>query len=163
MKQPFEQVVATHGDTVLRVCRVVVGFHDAEDAWSETFMAALRAYPDLPVDANLEAWLVTIAHRKAIDVLRKRRREGPPIDTLPERVSGIGIPDANDHGLWEAVGRLPLKQRQAVAYHYFAGLPYAEIAAVIGGSTEAARKASSDGIKRLRASMTEKSPNEETS
>ena len=34
MKQPFEKVVAQHGDTVLRVCRVLLGVHDAEDAWS---------------------------------------------------------------------------------------------------------------------------------
>ncbi|HEY1640639.1 MAG TPA: sigma factor, partial [Streptosporangiaceae bacterium] len=67
-KQPFEAVVAAHGATVLRVCRAVLGPADADDAWSETFLSALRAYPDLPADANVEAWLVTIAHRKAIDV-----------------------------------------------------------------------------------------------
>ena len=76
MKQPFEQVVAEHGETVLRVCRVVVGVVDANDAWSETFLSALRAYPDLPADANVQAWLVTIAHRKAIDIIRSRQRQG---------------------------------------------------------------------------------------
>jgi RNA polymerase sigma factor (sigma-70 family) len=150
MKEPFERVVAEHGETVLRVCRVVVGFNDAEDAWSETFLAALRAYPDLPADANVQAWLVTIAHRKAIDVLRRRRRDGPSVDALPERPSLIGIPGATDLDLWDAVAALPDKQRQAVAYHYLAGLPYAEIAALIGGTAEAARKAGSDGIKALR-------------
>ena len=59
-KQPFERVVAEHGGTVLRVCRVLLGRHDADDAWSETFLAALRAYPDLPETANVEAWLVTM-------------------------------------------------------------------------------------------------------
>src|SRR3954467_5771716 len=131
MKQPFERVVAEHGETVLRVCRVVVGFDDAEDAWSETFLAALRAYPNLPADANVQAWLVTIAHRKGIDILRRRRRDGPPIDTLPERASAIGLPSAADPDLWDAVTALPTKQRQAVAYHYLAGLPYADIAALI--------------------------------
>lgn len=66
MKQPFEELVERHGGTVLRVCRVVLGADDAEDAWSETFLAAMRAYPDLPEDANAEAWLVTIAHRKSL-------------------------------------------------------------------------------------------------
>lgn len=150
MKQPFERVVAEHGETVLRVCRVVVGFDDAEDAWSETFLAALRSYPDLPGDANVQAWLVTIAHRKAIDILRRRRRAGPPIESLPERASTLDVPGAADPDLWDAVTALPSKQRQAVAYHYLAGLPYAEIAELIGGSAEAARKAASDGIKALR-------------
>jgi RNA polymerase sigma factor (sigma-70 family) len=153
MKLPFEQVVAEHGDTVLRVCRVVVGFDDAEDAWAETFLSALRAYSDLPVDANVQAWLVTIAHRKAIDITRLRRRQGGSIDDLPERPSRLGIPGAGDFDLWEAVGALPLKQRQAVAYHYLAGLPYAEVAALIGGSADAARKAASDGVKTLRGTL----------
>ena len=73
-KQPFEQVVAAHGATVLRVCRAVLGPSDADDAWSETFLSAMRAYPELPGDANIEAWLVTIAHRKAIDVARAAAR-----------------------------------------------------------------------------------------
>jgi predicted RNA polymerase sigma factor len=64
-KQPFDLVVATHGATVLRVCRAVLGPVDADDAWSETFLSAMKAYPDLPADASVEAWLVTIAHRKA--------------------------------------------------------------------------------------------------
>ncbi|MGI8695522.1 MAG: RNA polymerase sigma factor, partial [Mycobacteriales bacterium] len=63
-----------HGPTVLRVCRAVLGAVEAEDAWSETFVAALRAYPELPDDANVEAWLVTIAHRKAIDARRAQAR-----------------------------------------------------------------------------------------
>ena len=70
VKQPFETVVCRHGPTVLRVCRAVVGSVDADDAWSETFLAALKAYPDLDPEANVEAWLVTIAHRKAIDITR---------------------------------------------------------------------------------------------
>ena len=66
VKQPFEEVVSRHGPTVLRVRRAVVGATDADDAWSDTFLSALKAYPNLPEDANVEAWLVTIAHRKAI-------------------------------------------------------------------------------------------------
>src|SRR5260370_17192551 len=58
MKQPFEKVVEQHGGTVLRVCRVVLGVHDAEDAWSETFLAAMRAYPALPANPNPEPCLV---------------------------------------------------------------------------------------------------------
>ena len=150
MKQPFEQVVEQHGGTVLRVCRVILGVHDAQDAWSETFLAALRAYPDLPDDANAEAWLVTIAHRKAIDVLRARKRQPAPVEQLPETPTALGIPGAEDGDLWHAVAVLPEKQRQAVAYHYVAGLAYAEIAELLGGTTDAARRAAADGIKNLR-------------
>jgi RNA polymerase sigma factor (sigma-70 family) len=149
-KPPFEKVVEHHGRTVLRVCRVLLGVHDAEDAWSETFLAAMRAYPDLPDDANAEAWLVTIAHRKAIDVLRARKRQPAPVGDIPEAPSALGVPGERDGDLWQAVAALPEKQRQAVAYHYVAGLAYAEIAGILGGTTDAARRAAADGVKNLR-------------
>jgi RNA polymerase sigma factor (sigma-70 family) len=110
----------------------------------------MRAYPDLPDDANAEAWLVTIAHRKAIDVLRARKRQPAPVGDVPDVPNGLGIPDAEDGDLWQAVKALPDKQRQAVAYHYVAGLAYAEIAGILGGTTDAARRAAADGIKNLR-------------
>jgi RNA polymerase sigma factor (sigma-70 family) len=154
VKQPFESIVEQHGPAVLRVCRLLLASHDAEDAWSKTFIAALRAYPDLPADANVEAWLVTIAQRKAIDILRATSRRALPVDELPEATplnhNSNGIPGTADHDLWHAVRALPDKQRQAVAYHYVAGLPYAEIAQILGGTTDAARRAAADGIKNLR-------------
>jgi RNA polymerase sigma factor (sigma-70 family) len=148
--RPFEEVVTRHGATVLRVCRAVVGPVDAEDAWSETFLSALRAYPDLPEDANVEAWLVTIAHRRALDVGRARSRRAVPTDTVPERVDARADPAARDPDLWAALQRLPDKQRHAVAYHHIAGLPFTEIAAILGNSPDAARRAAADGIKTLR-------------
>jgi RNA polymerase sigma factor (sigma-70 family) len=148
-KQPFEAVVAEHGATVLRVCRAVLGRADADDAWSETFLAALRAYPGLPAGANVQAWLVTIAHRKAIDVTRAAARRAVPVGQAPERPAADRA-DERDLDLYQALAALPRRQREAVAYHYLGGLPYQEIAAVTGGSTDAARRAAADGIARLR-------------
>lgn len=148
--QPFERLVARHGAVVLRVCRAMAGPHDAEDAWSETFLAALRAYPELPEDANTEAWLVTIAQRKAIDVLRARGRRAVPVDTLPDRPGPPHDP-AERHDLWRALATLTDRQRTAVVLHHIAGLPYAEVATVTGGTPEAARRAAADALAALRA------------
>jgi RNA polymerase sigma factor (sigma-70 family) len=148
VKQPFEAVVTDHGPAVLRVCRAVVGPIDADDAWSESFLSAMNAYPDLPANANVEAWLVTIAHRKAVDIARARTRRAIPTDEVPERPSAP-IAERNDE-LADALARLPDKQKQSVAYHYLAGLPYSDVAAILGGSTEAARRAAADGIATLR-------------
>jgi RNA polymerase sigma factor (sigma-70 family) len=153
-KQPFERAVSAHGATVLRVCRAVLGPHtDADDAWSETFLAALEAWPGLADDANVEAWLVTIAHRKALDIIRRRIRQAIPVAEVPDRVSTIGVPEATDHDLWAALAGLPDKQRQAVAYHHLGGLPYAEVATLLGGTADAARRAASDGIRSLRTAF----------
>lgn len=149
---PFEVVVARHGPTVLRVCRAVLGPDQAEDAWSETFLAALRAYPDLPPTTNLEAWLVTVAHRKALDAARANARRAIPLHPLPDAPGGP-VPGGRDDDVWDALAGLTERQRQAVAYHHLAGLSFAEVAVLLGGSEAAARKASSDGVRALRRAL----------
>ncbi len=147
---PFEDVVSRYGPTVLRVCRAVVAWADAEEAWSETFLAALRTYPALPAGSNIEAWLVTIAHRKAIDQGRAHRRRPVPVEDVPEQAVQAPVPDAE---LLAALTQLPPTQRQAVAYHYLGGLPYREVAAILGNSESAARRAAADGVKKMRQSL----------
>ena len=144
-----------HGATVLRVCRSVLGAHDADDAWSETFLAALRAWPDLPTDVNVEAWLVTVARRKAIDELRRRSRHAVPVADLADvrgDVLAAYLPGPGEHDtdLWRTVGALPDKQRRVVVLHHLGGLPYAEVAALVGGTDAAARRAGADGVAALR-------------
>ncbi|WP_369069810.1 RNA polymerase sigma factor [Kineococcus terrestris] len=155
--EPFEAVVRRHGPAVLRVCRAVVGLDAADDAWSETFLAALRAYPRLPPGSDVRAWLVTIAHRKALDDHRARRRRPVPVGALPEegdRAGAVPGPGSWREDLWEAVAALPDKQRRCVAYHHLAGLPHAEVAALVGGTPAAARRAASDGVRALRRTWT---------
>src|ERR1700744_5441972 len=150
-KLPFEVIVSAHGGTVLRVCRAILSPADAGDAWSETFLSALKAYPQLPADANVEAWLVTIAHRKAIDVTRARARRAVPVAETPDSPAGEPA-DAHGLDLDALVAALPPKQRQAVAYHYLAGLPYSEIAALLDSTVAAVRRAAAHGISKLRRS-----------
>lgn len=151
-KPPFEHVVRVHGTTVFRVCCAVVGLDEADDAWSNTFLSALQAYPDLDPEANVEAWLVTIAHRRSIDILRARDRRPAPVDgPTPDIVARTDSSGELATGLAAALSGLPDKQRQSIAYHFLAGLPYREVAEIVGGSAEAARRAASDGIRRLRS------------
>ncbi|ASR34533.1 RNA polymerase subunit sigma-24 [Prauserella marina] len=150
-EKPFERIVTEHGAVVLRVCRAVLGpGPDADEAWSETFLAALRAWPGLAEGTNVQAWLVTIAHRKAIDVTRARARRAVPMAEPPERATADPPADTE---LWDRVAALPDKQRLALAYHYFGGLPYPRVAELIGGSADAARRAGADGIRALRLTL----------
>lgn len=149
-KIPFERAIREHGATVLRVCRTVLGpGPDADDAWSETFVAALRHWP-LDDDTNIEAWLVRVAQRKAVDVTRARARRAVPTAEVPDRTSPDTVGDDGAEELWDAVGELPERQRLAIAYHYLGGLPHAETAELIGGNATSVRRASADGIKSLR-------------
>lgn len=151
--RPFEEVVNDHSAAVLRICRALVGPDRAEDAWSETFLAALRAYPRLDAKANVRAWLLTIARNKAIDELRRSRRQ-IPTDPLPERPSPSRVGDWRSD-LHEALSALTERQRTAVVGHHLAGLPYVEIAEILHCTPAAARRAGADGLAALRLSYQE--------
>ena len=150
-KPPFETVVRDHGPTVFRVCCAVVGAHDADDAWSETFLAALRGYPDLRPGSNLAGWLATIAHHKGIDQLRARSRRPEAAGDLADRPAGaVAGPEPADGELLGVLAGLPDKQRLAGVYRYLVDLAYTEVAALLECSEAAARRNASDGIARLR-------------
>lgn len=140
-----------HATTVMAVLRGAVGRTDADDCFQETFLAALRSYPKLKDADNLRGWLLTIAHRKAIDHHRARGRRPLPVAEVAE----VAVEDSEltGNGVWDLVGALPPKQRAAVALRYGADLPHAEIAAALGCSPEAARRSLHEGIKRLRKEL----------
>lgn len=152
---PFEQVVDEHGEVVLRVCRGLAGPGDAEEVWSETFLAALAAYPRLRPQSNIRGWLLTIARNKAIDLARAGAREPVPVESVPE----TPVPEARrreaDAPVWAALAALPAKQRGAVAYHYLADLPYTEVGRLLDTSEAAARRSAADGLASLRKTLAE--------
>jgi RNA polymerase sigma factor (sigma-70 family) len=148
---PFERIVEEHGALVLRVCRVLLDPSDAEDAWAETFLAALKAYPRLDESSDVKAWLVTIAHRKAIDSVRARARRPAPVAVIPETPAKRRRDDTDMTLLHAALDTLPRRQREAVALHHVAGLPYKVVAVMTGSSVAAVRRAAADGIASLRS------------
>jgi RNA polymerase sigma factor (sigma-70 family) len=148
---PFQRFLDAHRDVVWRFLASSVGPVDAEDCFQETFISALRAYPRLQHDSNLRAWVLTIAHRKALDVHRARAgRPLPVADVADVDRRREPSPAARDEALWEAVRELPARQRSAVVLRYLADLPHREIASAIGCSEEAARRSLHEGLVKLR-------------
>jgi RNA polymerase sigma factor (sigma-70 family) len=152
---PFQRFLDAHRDDVLRFLIASLGRHDADDAFQETFISALRAYPRLRADSNLRGWVLTIAHRKALDVHRARGRNPVPVAEIHDRAGGATVPapdhDRPDH--WERVRALPARQREVLTLRYAADLSHAEIARALGCSEEAARRAAADGLKTLREEL----------
>jgi len=146
--QPFQRFLDAHRDEVYRFLLSAVGSQEADDCFQETFLAALRAYPSLRDTGNLRGWILTIAHRKALDAHRTRSRRAVPVAAVPDH-PGRETPDRDD-GVWEAVRKLPTKQRAAVLLRFAADLPYREVARAAGGTEEAARRNVADGIRALR-------------
>jgi RNA polymerase sigma factor (sigma-70 family) len=151
---PFQRFLDAHREPVWRFLVASVGPGDAEDCFQETFTASLRAYPRLRADSNLRAWVLTIAHRKALDSHRARAARAQPVaepDALQAR--GEPGPEPRDEVLWRAVEELPARQRSAVVLRYVADLPHREIAQAIGCSEEAARRSLHEGLAKLRKAV----------
>ncbi len=144
---PFQQLLDAHGADLHRFCVAQAGPHQGADCFQEAVISALGAYPHLGDDRNLRGWLFTIAHRKVLDHHRATARRPVPVAALPER--GAAMPTV-DGDLWEAVGRLPEKQRGAISLRYLGDLPYADIGVVLGCSEAAARQNVRAGLAALR-------------
>jgi RNA polymerase sigma factor (sigma-70 family) len=143
---PFERFYEEHQEPVLAQLRRLLGREAAEDAFQETVLRALRAYPTLEHGRHLRAWALTIARNVAIDTHRGER-----VDTSAD------VPDLEsvDEPLpYEELRRLtadlPQKERAAVFLRYGYDLTYEDIGSALGSSTEAARQAASSGVRRLR-------------
>jgi len=146
---PFQAVLDEHRDDVYRFLRASVGPVEADDCFQETFIAALRAYPRLRADSNLRGWLFTIAHRKALDSHRARKRRAVPVAELPESI-GDPLMNGGEPELWKQVGELPAKQRAAVLLRFAGDLAYREIGEAIDCTEEAARQNVHEGLRKLR-------------
>jgi RNA polymerase sigma factor (sigma-70 family) len=142
---PFERFYEEQRESVLAQLRGMLGREAAEDAFQETFLRALRAYPTLKHGRHLRAWALAIARNVAVDALRKRR------------VTSADVPDlesADEPLPYEELRRLtaglPRKERAAVFLRYGYDLSYEDIGTALGSSAEAARQAASSGVRRLR-------------
>jgi RNA polymerase sigma factor (sigma-70 family) len=152
---PFQSFLDENRDAVWRLLSVSVGPTEADDCFQETFIAALRAYPKLRAGSNLRAWVLAIAHNKAIDAHRGRSRRPLPVAEPGEleRTSATGPGPPRDEELWEAVHELPERQRSAVVLRFVGDLAHREIAVALGCSEEAARRSLHEGLTKLRKAV----------
>ena len=142
---PFERFYVTHRDEVLAYLRRLLGPR-AEDAWQETFLRALRAYDRLEHGRHLRAWVFTIATNVAMDELRPRASAN--LAQAPETAAELRRDAFKE--LEHLTDALPPTERAAVVLRYGYDLDYAQIAAALGSSSDAARQAASSGVRRLR-------------
>jgi len=141
---PFERFYVEHRSEVLRLLRHRLGVDAAEDAFQETFLRALKAYDRLEHGDHLRAWVLTIAQNVALDALRRRR----PQAELVEPTAEVERPAYEQ--IAHLTDGLPPKERAAVVLRYGYDLDYEQIATALGSSPDAARQASSTGVRRIR-------------
>jgi DNA-directed RNA polymerase specialized sigma24 family protein len=151
---PFQRLLDGHRDAVWRYLVAAVGREGADDCFQETFLAALRTWPPPRRLENPRAWILTIAHRKALDHHRSRARRPVPVGAVPDGPAPGDAPGIRLEGeAWERVRALPPKQRAAVLLRVAGELSHAEVAAALGCSEEAARRSAHEGLKRLKEEL----------
>ena len=160
---PFQAFLNEHRTVVYRFLVAAVGPNDVDDCFQETFIAALRAYPKLGNGDNLRAWVLAIATRKVIDAARARNRRPEPVSDIVEMLEARTVvpPEEFDPAireieepLWGEILALPPRQRVALVHRILLDRPYAELAAAMGCSLEAARANVYQALKKLREAWT---------
>jgi RNA polymerase sigma factor (sigma-70 family) len=163
---PFQRLVDDHWAEVARVAHALAGPVDGDDVAQQAWTQALAAYPKLRSSQNLQGWLLTITSRCAMDAHRGRSRRALPTGELLEsggRVlatpsagrdgteGAVTDPALTEPALWQAVRRLPDRQRLAIALRYVADLDHAAVAQALGTTPAASRRLVSDALAALRA------------
>jgi RNA polymerase sigma factor (sigma-70 family) len=149
---PFQFFLQEHRLAVYRFLAASVGPDEADDCFQETFLAALRAYPNLRHGDNLKAWVLAIATRKAIDAGRAKSRRPLPVPEVADVVElSAQDPDPFLQGpVWQAIRGLPPRQRVALVHRILLDRPYAELAAAMGSTIDAARANVYQALRKLR-------------
>jgi RNA polymerase sigma factor (sigma-70 family) len=142
---PFERFYEEQQGVVLAQLRRMLGRDAADDAFQETFLRALRAYPTLEHGRHLRAWALAIARNVALDVLRRDRSTSADVPDLESVDEPLPYEEVR-----RLTAELPQKERAAVFLRYGYDLSYDDIGAALGSSPEAARQAASSGVRRLR-------------
>lgn len=153
---PFEGLVYRHCLQMLK------NSADAQDAAQETMLRAYRSFAAFEGRSELGTWLFRIAHNVSLDTLKRgyRQREGTSLDTLREHgfdpPAQGGSPEAGylqkseQAALREALSALPERQQTLLSLRYGDGMPYEQIARVMGLTLGTVKSALSRAKEALR-------------
>jgi RNA polymerase sigma-70 factor, ECF subfamily len=129
----------------------------AEDAVQEAFLALWRgATRFVPERANGRTWILTLVHRRAVDIVRREEnRRTAPIDGVEEQGARGGTEEAawlsfERMRVQEALGRLPDHQRETIELAYYGGFTQSELAERLGAPLGTIKSRMFNGLARLR-------------
>jgi RNA polymerase sigma-70 factor (ECF subfamily) len=137
----------------------------AEEAVQEAFLAAWRTAGSFrPERATAATWLLTIVHRRAVDLVRReQRRRAEPLETAAapgdETAADVEAERGELRGVVRAaLAALPFEQRQALELGYFGGLTQSEIALRLGCPLGTIKSRTFSGLTRLRELLADRAP-----
>lgn len=157
----FAKLMVSFEGPALAYLRGIVG-DDAEDAQQEVWLAVYRHLGGLADPGAFRTWLFRITRHRAIDFLRRRKREHELIDDVPIDTVAIPATDSasddesgpiDEEELTAALMAMPPPQREVMLLRYRDGLSYQEIASVVGIPIGTIRTRLHYAKKRLQESL----------
>ena len=133
----------------------------AEDAVQEGFLSAWRSAAAFdPARAKPSTWLLTLVHRRAVDLVRREeRRRGDPLpeeETAQEGTAEDEVSLREQRAIvQEALGKLPPDQRAALELAYYGGYTQSELAERLGVPLGTVKSRMFAGLRRLRELLAE--------
>lgn len=141
----MESIYREYAVPVYRFAYTLTGSADAaEELTQDTFCEAVRCLHRYDGSCKLLTWLCQIARHRWYDTLKRRRRyaDAPPDETLADPAPGPQqLAESGDEvrRLYRHIHALPEQEKELVLLRILAQLPFAEIAAILGCSENAAR------------------------
>ena len=139
----------------------------AEDAVQEGFLAVWRtAGRFVPERAKASTWILTLVHRRTVDLVRREeRRRAEPLERVEQAASEpteeVAWLNLRREGIREALRGLPDQQREAIELAYFEGFTQSELAERLGEPLGTIKSRMFNGLGRLRDLLHEAVPEEE--
>lgn len=149
-----DEFCATMRPRLLGVLTLQYGYHVAEELSQETLARVYSHWEVVRAHQRPEAWAFRVAFNLARSLLRRRRVERRAVDSIqPAAVeAAAGLDQADVIAIRDAVARLPGRQRLALVLRYYADLPAAEAAEVMGCREATVRSLTREALRTLRAS-----------
>ena len=128
----------------------------AEDAVQEAFLTLWRtASRFVPERAKASTWILTLVHRRAVDLVRREQpRRTEPIEAAPQASASLTEDEAwlrlQRTRVQEALRRLPDQQREALELAYFGGFTQSQLAERLGEPLGTIKSRMFAGLARLR-------------
>jgi RNA polymerase sigma-70 factor (sigma-E family) len=153
----FAAYVRDRGEHHLRVAVLLTGdWHAAEDLVQTSLVKLYRAWPRLGVAVDLDAYLRRIMVNTQRSWWRARWRRETPAAELPETVTAdLADSRALAAQIRQALQTLPRQQRAVLVLRYYADLPEAEVADLLGCSVGTVKTHTHRGLRALRANLGE--------
>ena len=157
-KQAFAVLVKRYQRPVRAMALGALGdYHSAADVSQDVFLKAYEELSKLRKRDAFGPWLMRIAHRCALDSVRRRPRATHLEPEVAEALeSANGQLDEDKQRLLAAVVRLPKAERQVVMLRYFSGHSVKEVADVVDRGVGTVTKQLSRAHSRLRRILKEK-------